>query len=63
MKNLKKRITRLEAATKVPSGEWLEPEEDETTGAYMLRLLDTGLTFEEILSGPPRGRRDGRWSH
>ena len=53
MRNIEKRIARLEAATRVQSDEWPEQEENESIGAYLLRLRRTGITLEEALSEPP----------
>ena len=53
MRNIEKRIARLEAATRVQSDEWPEQEENESIGAYLQRLRRTGITLEEALSEPP----------
>jgi hypothetical protein len=53
MRNIEKRIARLEAATRVQSDEWPEQEENESIGAYLQRLRRTGITLEEALSELP----------
>jgi hypothetical protein len=53
MRNIEKRIARLEAATRAQSDEWPEQEENESIGAYLQRLRRTGVTLEEALSEPP----------